>query len=147
MTGYRPKCLLVKVFINAGGDGANYDYGYRGTPTYVDLGFDASQKSHCFKIEWSPFKVRWLVDGKVVHERFIWNPTPIPDLPMTFHFNSWVTRSSQLAGKIKNGLLPSETILRNLSVKARPIISTSSESRDQSLKSKPNILNSRQLIK
>ena len=146
ITGNRPNNLLINVFYNPGEEGANYDYGYRGTPTYIDLGFDASKKSHRYAIEWSPYEIRWLVDDKLVHKRDLWDPTPIPHLPMTFHVNIWVTRSTQLAGQIKNRFLPAASIVRKLSVEAYAIISTP-ESRDQLSKAKAKAnFNSSQLV-
>lgn len=127
ITGNRPSSLLINVFYNPGEEGANYDYGYRGTPIRIDLGFDASKNSHRFAIEWSPCQIRWFVDDKLIHMRDLWNPTPIPHLPMTFHVNSWVTRSTQLAGQIKNRLLPTASIVRKLSLEAYAITSTSAD--------------------
>ena len=46
---------MVNVFYNPGDEGAQFDYGYRGAPSYVDLGFDASEASHRFAIDWSDF--------------------------------------------------------------------------------------------
>jgi len=51
IAGKRPDHLLVNVFYNPGGAGAHFDYGYRGSPTILELGFDASQSSHRFAIE------------------------------------------------------------------------------------------------
>ena len=42
IAGNRPDRLLVNVFYNPGGEGAHFDYGYRGVPSYIELGFDAS---------------------------------------------------------------------------------------------------------
>jgi len=36
----------------------------------------------------------------------LWDPTPIPHLPMKLHFNAWPTRSSQLAGRLNTRRLP-----------------------------------------
>jgi GR25 family glycosyltransferase involved in LPS biosynthesis len=118
IAGNRPDRLIVNVFYNPGGEGAKFDYGYRGSPSYIDLGFDASKASHRFTIEWSPREILWRVDGKIVHKRVIWNPTPIPHLPMTLHVNCWPTRSSQLAGRINKPRLPATTILESIVVKA-----------------------------
>jgi hypothetical protein len=78
IAGNRPDRLLVNVFYNPGVEGANFDYGFRGAPSYVHLGFDASKSKHCFAIEWSACEIRWLVDGRLVHRRVMWDPTPIP---------------------------------------------------------------------
>ncbi len=38
IAGNRPNRLLVNVFYNPGGEGAHFDYGYRGAPTYMNSG-------------------------------------------------------------------------------------------------------------
>jgi beta-glucanase (GH16 family) len=58
---------LVNVFYNPGTNGAKFDYGYRGTPIIIELGFDASKDMHQYTIEWDPCEIRWFVDRKVVH--------------------------------------------------------------------------------
>src|SRR5699024_8736600 len=125
--GNRPDRLLVNVFYNPGSEGANFDYGYRGSPTYINLGFDTSKGSHRFAIEWSPNEIRWLVDDKLVHQRAIWNPTPIPHLPMTLHVNSWVSRSTQLAGRINNQRLPTTAIVGEITIAANRVVPTTQD--------------------
>lgn len=49
--GNQPDQLLVNVFYNPGTEGAKFDYGYRGTPAIIELGFDASKSLHQFAIE------------------------------------------------------------------------------------------------
>lgn len=122
IAGNRPDRLLVNVFYNPGDDGANFDYGYRGSPFYIDLGFDASKACHRYAIEWTLNEIRWLVDDKLVCRRVIWDPTPIPNLPMTFHINSWLTRSTKLAGRIDNRRLPATTIVRGIALEANPVV-------------------------
>lgn len=119
IAGNRPNRLLVNVFYNPGDIGANYDYGYRGSPSHIDLGFDASKENHRYAIEWSPNEIRWFVDDELVHRRGIWEPTPIPHLPMTLHANNWITRSTQLAGRINNRKLPTVSIFNNIEVTAK----------------------------
>lgn len=118
IAGNRPDRLLINVFYNPGDVGANFDYGYRGSPSYVDLGFDASKASHRYAIEWSPNEIRWFVDDKLVHRRVVWDPTPIPHLPMTLHANNWVTRSTELAGRIYSRNLPTVSIFRKIQIEA-----------------------------
>ncbi|MCF2525424.1 family 16 glycosylhydrolase [Bradyrhizobium sp. G127] len=118
ITGNCPTRLLVNVFYNPGSEGAKFDYGYRGTPVAIPLGFDSSKAPHRYAIEWDPCEIRWLVDGELVHRRVIWNPTPVPDLPMTLHLNTWPTRSRELAGRLAVSRLPASTIVRNVSVDA-----------------------------
>ena len=118
ITGNRPARLLVNVFYNPGAEGAKFDYGYRGTPVAIPLGFDASKASHRFAIEWDPCEIRWFVDGELVHCRAAWNPTPIPHLPMTLHVNTWPTRSRDLAGRLALRALPASAIVRSIAVDA-----------------------------
>ena len=118
ITGNRPDRLLVNVFYNPGTEGAKFDYGYRGTPAAVPLGFDASETAHRFAMEWDPCEIRWFVDGEVFHRRSTWNPTPIPDLPMTLHINTWPTRSRELAGRLALRSLPASAIVRGIAVDA-----------------------------
>ena len=145
IAGNRPDRLLINVFYNPGGEGANFDYGYRGAPSYIDLGFDASKASHRFAIEWSPYEIRWLVDDNLVQKRTIWDPTPIPHLPMTLHVNSWVSRSAQLAGRINNQHLPTATIVGEITIEANAIIPTS-EANDIRSQSRPSNFNSNQFV-
>lgn len=121
IAGNRPDRLLVNVFYNPGGEGAPFDYGYRGTPTHVELGFDSSKASHRFAIEWSPCEIAWFVDDQLVHKRAVWDPTPIPDLPMRLYVNSWLSRSTQLAGRRNNRRLPATTTVRSLTVEATSV--------------------------
>jgi hypothetical protein len=112
IAGNRPDQLLVNVFYNPGSEGANFDYGYRGTPVSIPLGFDASKASHRYVIEWEPYEIRWFVDGELVHRRATWDPTPIPHLPMTLHVNTWPTRSRELAGRLARRTLPASSSAR-----------------------------------
>lgn len=110
--------LLLNVYYNPGGEGARFEYGYRGTPVLIDLGFDASEDYHRYKIEWSPAAIRWFVDDRLVHERFNWEPTPIPHLPMKFHVNLWPSRSVKLAGRLLDRKLPACSTIRSIHLKA-----------------------------
>jgi GR25 family glycosyltransferase involved in LPS biosynthesis len=114
--GNRPGHLLVNVFYNPGTDGTKFDYGYRGTPIIIGLGFDASKALHQYTIEWDPCEIRWFVDRKLVHRRVIWDPTPIPHLPMTLHMNTWPTASRKLAGRLALRALPASAIVRRVAV-------------------------------
>lgn len=124
IAGNRPDRLVVNVFYNPGGEGAQFDYGYRGAPSFIELGFDASKASHRFAIAWSPCEIRWWVDDHLVHRRVLWDPTPIPHLPMTLHVNSWPSRSTQLAGRINNRRLPATTIVKSIALEANSVISS-----------------------
>lgn len=110
--------LLLNVYYNPGDDGARMEYGYRGTPVLIDLGFDASETFHRYEIEWSPASIRWCVDGRLAHERVIWDPTPIPHLPMQLNVNLWHSKSEELAGKLADGELPAQTELRAIEILA-----------------------------
>ncbi len=118
ITGNCPDRLLVNVFYNPGSEGAQFDYGYRGTPVSILLGFDASKALHRFAIEWDPCEIRWFVDDELVHRRATWDPTPIPHLPMTLHVNTWPARSRELAGRLALRALPASAIVRRIAVDA-----------------------------
>ena len=116
IVGRRSDRLLVNVFYNPGGEGVSFDYGYRGSPSWLELGFDASESLHRYAIEWSPDLIRWFVDDQLVHERASWDPTPIPQLPMTLHVNTWPSRSRELAGRLVGRRLPAVAVVRSISV-------------------------------
>lgn len=112
--GNSPTKMLVNVFYNPGDEGARFDYGYRGTPVLVDLGFDSTTDFHTYAIEWEPNEIRWFVDDQLVHTRVNWAPTPIPHLPMKFHVNLWPSQSRELAGKLTDQFLPASVLLRSV---------------------------------
>jgi hypothetical protein len=87
LAGDDPRGMLVNVFFNPGDDGAAIGFGYRGSPCRVELGFDAALDFHIYAIDWRPGRIAWLVDGRVLHERASWDPTPLPHLPMRLHAN------------------------------------------------------------
>jgi GR25 family glycosyltransferase involved in LPS biosynthesis len=118
LAGDVPRRMLVNVYFNPGDDGATIGFGYRGSPCRIDLGFDATLDFHLYAIDWRPGRVAWLVDGRIVHERAGWDPTPLPHLPMRLHANLWAPRSEELAGRIDNDALPSTATFRNVSVRA-----------------------------
>ena len=120
--GHRTDQLLVNVYFNPGDEGALMDFGYRGTPTLIDLGFDAADRPHLFTIEWTPDTIRWLVDGQLVHERVEWNPTPIPRLPMRLHLNTWPSRSRELAGRLVRRQLPATSVVASVAVEAHEVV-------------------------
>ncbi len=108
--------ILLNVFYNPGVDGDKYNYGYRGTPVQIDLGFDASKSFHKYAVEWDPRGIRWFVDGKLIHERSEDRPTPIPHLPMRFHVNAWPTCSEELSGAIDDAALPSRAEIKSINI-------------------------------
>src|SRR5690606_23882963 len=95
-----------------------FDYGYRGAASYIDLGFDASESYHLYSIEWRPSEIRWFVDNRLVHSRVVWDPTPIPHLPMAFHVNIWPTRSKELAGRLASHQFPTSTFIQSIILNA-----------------------------
>jgi hypothetical protein len=116
--GASPRRMLANVYFNPGDDGAALGFGYRGSPVWIDLEFDATAEYHRYGIEWRPNRVVWLVDGRVVHERVGWDPTPIPHLPMRLHANLWAPRSHELAGPMAPGTLPATAAFRNMRIRA-----------------------------
>ena len=118
IAGHRPDRLLTNIFYNPGDEGTRYDYGFRGAPSYINLGFDASRYAHRFAIEWEPEEIRWFVDDRLVHRRVNWDPTPIPNLPMAVHLNSWPSRSRELAGRLRVRFLPATAVVKSVSIDA-----------------------------
>lgn len=114
--GLNPTKMLVNVYFNPGDDGAEMEFGYRGTPVSIDLGFDSSLDFHQYAIEWQPNRILWTVDGVVVHERRSWDPTPIPYLPMNLHMNLWIPDSEKFAGKFLPKSAPASALFRDVSV-------------------------------
>ena len=112
LVGKTPSRLLTNVYYNPGAEGARFDYGYRGTPWIIDLGFDASADFHLYSVEWEPSQLRWYVDGQLIHRRGNWAPTPIPRLPMKFHVNLWPSGSRELAGRLDERKLPAAVSIR-----------------------------------
>lgn len=118
LTGNDPRKMLVNVYFNPGDDGAAMSFGYRGAPWRIDLDFDATDDFHLYAIDWQPGLIAWSVDGRIVHERGGWDPTPLPHLPMRLHANLWAPRSQDLAGRVDEKLLPAKATFRNLSIRA-----------------------------
>ncbi|MEK7427930.1 MAG: family 16 glycosylhydrolase [Pseudomonadota bacterium] len=116
LTGDDPRSMLVNVYFNPGDDGATLGFGYRGSPCRIELGFDATAEFHHYAIDWRPGRISWAVDGKIVHERMGWEPTPIPHLSMRLHANLWAPRSEELSGRIDERALPLSSGFRNVSV-------------------------------
>ncbi len=116
LAGADPRRLLANVYFNPGDDATSMGFGYRGSPVRIDLGFDASAAFHLYAIDWRPGRVAWLVDGRVVHERVGWDPTPIPHLDMRVHANLWAPRSEELAGRVDDRTLPAVAAVRNVSI-------------------------------
>jgi len=116
IAGNEPRRVLLNVYFNPGDEGTDLDYGYRGSPCAVELGFDASEDFHRYAVEWCPDRIRWFVDDVLVHDRGSWDPTPIPHLPMTLHANLWSPRSLDLAGAADLHLTSTTASFRNVKV-------------------------------
>lgn len=108
--------FLANIYYNPGIESIDNNYGNRGTPIIIELGFDASLDFHKYSIEWNPHEVRWYVDNELVHVRANWEPSPIPDLPMKFFLNTWPTISEELAGNINHAELPKSTFLKSVEI-------------------------------
>ena len=106
--------FLINVFYNPGIEETKLEYGYRGTPIWINLDFDVTKKFHEYEIEWNKNYIIWKVDGLEVHRRDVWQPTPIPSLPMQFNINIWNTNSVELAGTIENNKLPTKTEIKSV---------------------------------
>lgn len=119
ITGDDTTSVLLNVFFNPGDLGNDAEYGYRGSPCRIPLGFDASNDFHRYSIEWKPDSVTWAVDGRIIHRRGSWDPTPVPHLPMRLHFNLWAPRSKELAGRLEPAYLPALAQIRNIRVSSR----------------------------
>lgn len=108
--------MLVNVFYNPGALGTKLEYGYRGTPTEIELGFDAAEEFHAYEIEWRPEGITWKVDGMIVYQRRQWGPTPIPDRPLEFNINIWTSRSVEFSGRLNPSALPATTQVNEISI-------------------------------
>ncbi len=116
LLGSNPTQMIANVYFNPGDEGTDLHYGYRGTPIKIDLGFDASKQFHRYGIEWTNKSISWLVDGKTVHKRKSWEPTPIPHLPMQAFFNIWSSYSPELGGVVQDQYLPASSEMEDITV-------------------------------
>ena len=108
--------VLLNVFYNPGEAGDLYNYGYRGTPVLMDVGFDLADSFHRYTIEWEADEIRFFIDDTLIHVRAAGRPTPIPHLPMRFHLNAWPCCSEELAGAFTGADLPLEAGLRRVRI-------------------------------
>jgi len=108
--------MLINVFYNPGEEGDLYNYGYRGTPVLVDLGFDAAEDFHTYAIEWEAGEIRWFADDRLIHRRPAGRPTPVPHLPMRFHVNVWPICSEELAGPFDGDTLPTGVEIESVAI-------------------------------
>ena len=63
----------------------------------VALGFDASADYHTYAIDWLPDRIRWWVDGKLVHE-VSGAPEQLPSHPSRVYVNLWRCADSNWCG-------------------------------------------------
>jgi beta-glucanase (GH16 family) len=108
--------MLINVFYNPGPDGTKLEYGYRGTPVLIDLGFDAALQYHDYSIIWKPTEIEWCVDDEVIYQRELWDPTPIPDQSLQLNINLWHSRSKEFAGKIDLQKIPAHVGIHSIAV-------------------------------
>ena len=110
---------MLNVYYNPGQPGAKYNYGLRGTPVLVDLGFDAADDFHTYAIEWDTDEIRWYVDDRLIHRRADGRPTPVPQLPMRLHLNVWPICSEELAGELDPTALPAQARFKSMTIYRR----------------------------
>jgi beta-glucanase (GH16 family) len=108
--------IMLNVYYNPGEDGDLYNYGYRGTPVLIDLGFDAADDFHTYAVEWDVDEIRWFVDDVLIHKRTAGRPTPIPHLPMRLHMNAWPMCSEELVGAFDGSELPVQAEFRSIAI-------------------------------
>jgi cellulose synthase/poly-beta-1,6-N-acetylglucosamine synthase-like glycosyltransferase len=106
--------IMLNVYYNPGDDGELFNYGQKGTPVLVDLGFDASEAFHHYAVEWDADEIRWFVDDRLIHRRRAQRPTPIPHLPMRAHLNFWPICAKELAGGLDTSALPAVTAFKSV---------------------------------
>ena len=118
--GHRPTEMLVNVFFNPGNVGTRLETGYYGTPVRIPLGFDATQGFHRYEVDWDAHYIQWRVDGRLVHQRSQWVPTPIPDQPMEINLNVWSSESVRFAGHLDEAALPARVEVIRLALPGDP---------------------------
>jgi len=67
-----------------------YFSGGRNHIVTVPLGFDAAEGAHTYGFEWDPKRIRWFVDGQVVHEEQ-GEHLALPSRPQRLIFDLWNT--------------------------------------------------------
>lgn len=131
--------MLVNVYYNPGVEGTHLEYGYRGSPICIELGFDASDDFHVYEIVWERDQILWLVDGVVVHHRAQWNPTPVPNMPMELNINLWNTSAESLAGRFDDrDKSETDAHIRSVRVESyedMPMLQDTPQLQDRSLRS------------
>lgn len=108
--------FLANVYFNPGDPGTQCNFGNRGTPIVIDLSFDAADDYHRYAIEWEPHEVRWFVDDELIHVRGLWEPSPVPHLPMKVYCSVWLPKSTELAGELRSSDLPVSSDMRSIEI-------------------------------
>ena len=81
-------------------------------PTFVDLGFDASQDYNLYAIEWRVNSINWYVNNILVHTED-GSKGPLPKLNMRMFVNLWACNASIWCGNFDNTILPVQANYRN----------------------------------
>lgn len=63
--------------------------GKGGNERWVKLDFDASKTSAEYAFEWLPDRIRWFVNGRMVHEVMKTDDKPFPTLPQKIMLSIW----------------------------------------------------------
>lgn len=108
--------VLLNVFYNPGSEHFGWNFGVRGTPVLIELGFDAAEMEHKYTIEWEPHEIRWFIDDILVHFRETWQPSLIPDRSMAVYVNLWPPKSEELAGVLNDDELPKTAAINSISI-------------------------------
>ncbi|MEK6746104.1 MAG: family 16 glycosylhydrolase [Pseudomonadota bacterium] len=67
----------------------NYWVDGKQNPKILDLGFDSSADFHDYSFVWSPSKIKWFIDGKLVHETK--DGDDMPSHPQNLFFSLWTS--------------------------------------------------------
>lgn len=67
----------------------NYWVDGKQNATMIDLGFDASKDFHNYSFVWTPSKISWFIDDKLVHETA--SDAKIPTHPQNIFFSLWTS--------------------------------------------------------
>lgn len=55
-----------------------------------------------------------------MHERVLWEPTPVPDQPLEFNVNLWSSESTEFAGPLDSTALPAVLEINSLEARGLP---------------------------
>ena len=81
-------------------------------PTFIDLGFDASQNYHLYAIEWDENSIKWYVNNILVHTED-GSRGLLPKLNMRIFLNLWACDADIWCGTFDKALLPVHAKYRN----------------------------------